>query len=181
MSPAARDVSVVPAVWTTMSGDEAGTEALGVALARHLEPGDIVALSGPLGAGKTRLVAGIARGLEAAAHVRSPTFTLVNEYRGRLRLLHVDLYRLESREVAGLGLDEALDDAAVVVEWGERLPVSWWRDALRIAIEPEAGTRRRVRAEAGASRARTLLTAWSNAAGGGPDDRERSRDDRERL
>jgi tRNA threonylcarbamoyladenosine biosynthesis protein TsaE len=153
--------------WTLSSEDEAATEALGVSLAPHLAAGDVVALSGPLGAGKTRFVAGLARGLDVSAHVRSPTFTLVNEYRGRLRLLHVDLYRLESREVAGLGLDEALDDAVIVVEWGERLPVAWQRDALRVAIEAEGATRRRFKVEAEGERARALLAAWSNPGGDG--------------
>ena len=77
--------------WTPSSEDEAAIEALGASLAPHLAAGDVVTLSGPLGAGKTRFVAGLARGLQVSAHVRSPTFTLVNEYRGRLRLLHVDL------------------------------------------------------------------------------------------
>jgi len=165
VSPAGSEVSTNPAVWTATSGDEAATEALGERLAPLLEPGDVVALSGPLGAGKTRWVAGLARGLEAPAHVRSPTFTLVNEYRGRIRLLHVDLYRLETREVADLGLDENLDQAAIVVEWGEKLPASWWRDCLRIRIELEGESQRRFYVEAEGDRARALLAAWFRAAG----------------
>lgn len=153
--------------WATTSTDERSTEALGTALASVLAPGDIVALSGPLGAGKTRFVAGVARGLAAAARVRSPTFTLVNEYRGRLRLLHVDLYRLEQREVGPLGLEEALDDAAIVVEWGEKLPADWWRSALRIRFEPTGETQRRLTAHADGARARQLLADWSRVLGAG--------------
>jgi tRNA threonylcarbamoyladenosine biosynthesis protein TsaE len=151
--------------WTATSSDEASTERLGAALATALEPGDIVALTGPLGAGKTRFVVGLARGLAAAARVRSPTFTLINEYRGRIRLMHVDLYRLDDREVGPLGLEEALEDAAVVVEWGEKLPVDWRREALRIRFEAVGIGERRLTAEADGERARALLEQWSRAVG----------------
>src|SRR5438046_887525 len=103
-----------------VSRSEADTERLGETLAPRLEPGDLVALDGPLGAGKTRFVIGLARGLAARARVRSPTFTLVNEYHGRIPLMHVDLYRLAPAEVAGLALAEALADAALVVEWADK-------------------------------------------------------------
>jgi tRNA threonylcarbamoyladenosine biosynthesis protein TsaE len=73
------------------------TEALGEALAPALQAGDVVVLQGPLGGGKTRLVAGIVRGLGATGRARSPSFTLLHEYQGRLTLFHADLYRLEPR------------------------------------------------------------------------------------
>ncbi len=97
------------------------TQALGEALAGSLEPGDVVALTGELGAGKTTLVQGIARGLEVTAPVVSPTFTLVREYAGRLPVHHVDVYRLERlQDVIDLGFDEMVDSGGVtLVEWGD--------------------------------------------------------------
>jgi tRNA threonylcarbamoyladenosine biosynthesis protein TsaE len=103
--------------------DEDATRGYGEELAARLEAGDCVALVGGLGAGKTRLVQGIARGLGCDGEVSSPTFTLVNEVRGgRLPLFHLDLYRLGGeRELLDLGWDELLDEGAVVaVEWAER-------------------------------------------------------------
>ncbi len=99
------------------------TEALGESWGRAAERGLVIGLSGELGAGKTQLVKGLARGLGIAARVHSPTFTLVNEYSGgRLRLSHLDLYRLESREqIIGAGLEEYLQpDSVAVIEWAER-------------------------------------------------------------
>lgn len=144
------------------SGSPQETERLGESLAPHLETGDVIALSGPLGAGKTRFVAGLARGLEARGRVRSPTFTLVNEYRGRLPLIHLDLYRLDLVDPLELGLDEQRDEAALVVEWGERLPDWFLEDALHIEIAvPEPGADRRMfRARAARGRGRALLAAW---------------------
>lgn len=147
----------------------AETEALGRALAAALEPGDVVTLTGPLGAGKTRLVAGIAAGLGVSAHVRSPTFTLVNEYRGgRVPLFHLDLYRLESGETTGLGIEEMLETGALVVEWGERLPSALRRRSLAITLEPEGGDARRITAAADRDRGLALLEAWSRAADASP-------------
>jgi len=98
------------------------TEALGEDLGRRLRTGDLVLLSGELGAGKTTFVRGVARGAGSAAPVASPTFQLVRVYPGRLQLAHVDLYRIGSAvELRDLGLDELLDQGAVVVEWGEQL------------------------------------------------------------
>jgi tRNA threonylcarbamoyladenosine biosynthesis protein TsaE len=109
-------------------GDEAATRALGALLAAELAPAGVLLLEGELGAGKTVLAQGLARGLGVdPADVQSPTFTLVREHRGNdrrnLRLLHADLYRLEPWQVAELGLDELLAGPGVkVVEWADRLP-----------------------------------------------------------
>jgi tRNA threonylcarbamoyladenosine biosynthesis protein TsaE len=111
---------------TIVSRTEEETSAAGEQLARRLGTGAVVLLYGDLGAGKTAFVRGLARGLGApAGDVTSPTFTLVQEYHGRVTLHHVDLYRLEPAEVADLGLDELASGTAVVaIEWAER-----WHDA----------------------------------------------------
>lgn len=97
------------------------TRAIGAALAPLLQPGDALALTGELGAGKTTLVQGLARGLGFGGAVVSPTFTLVREYRGRLTVYHVDVYRLDRiQDVMDLGFEEMLDgDGVLVVEWGD--------------------------------------------------------------
>jgi tRNA threonylcarbamoyladenosine biosynthesis protein TsaE len=102
---------------------ETETGAAGSALAADLSPGDVLLLTGDLGAGKTAFVRGVAAGLGIdPGEVSSPTFTLIQEYRGgRLTLHHIDLYRLTPREVDDLGLDELVDGGGVVaVEWPER-------------------------------------------------------------
>lgn len=139
------------------------TERLGAAFVPALRAGDVLALSGELGAGKTRFVAGLARGLNPRAHVRSPSFTLVNEYPGPLTLYHLDLYRLGTGEVDGLGLEEYAEQGALVVEWGERLPARWLADALMLAFAAGDGDERTIEASLPAPdsvRARELLAAW---------------------
>ena len=119
--------------------DEAATERLGRALAAQLRAGDAVALFGTLGAGKTTLARGVLRGLGFAGDVASPTFPIVQVYETQPPLWHVDLYRIERpAELAELGLDEARLDAAMLIEWPERLP-RLWPDALRLslAIRPD--------------------------------------------
>ena len=109
---------------TFISHSPAETEALGESFGRTAKHGLVVALSGELGAGKTQLVKGLARGLGITARVHSPTFTLVNQYAGgRLRLFHLDLYRLESSaQILAAGLEEFLQpDGVAVVEWAERI------------------------------------------------------------
>ncbi|HSS92568.1 MAG TPA: tRNA (adenosine(37)-N6)-threonylcarbamoyltransferase complex ATPase subunit type 1 TsaE [Candidatus Dormibacteraeota bacterium] len=123
----------------------AETEAAGERLGRRLRKGDLVLLTGELGAGKTTFVRGVARGSGSTAPVASPTFQLVRIYPGRLQLAHVDLYRLESQDGLGdLGLEELLDAGAVVVEWGERIDSD---EAALISIEHLGGDRRRLRVE----------------------------------
>ena len=109
---------------TFISHSPAETESLGEQWGRAAQRGWVFALSGDLGAGKTQLVRGLARGLDITARVHSPTFTLVNEYAGgRLPLFHLDLYRLETLEqIHGAGLDDFLQpDGVAVIEWAERL------------------------------------------------------------
>lgn len=105
---------------------EAETISFGERLAAQLEPGAVVLLIGNLGAGKTTLAKGIAKGLGAAQpeEVSSPTFTLIHEYGEPAKVYHIDLYRLdEEKQVAGLGLEEVFESGAVsLIEWGERFP-----------------------------------------------------------
>ena len=142
------------------------TERLGEALAAALCAGDVIVLTGPLGAGKTRLVAGLARGLGVAARVRSPSFTLLNEYRGTLALHHLDLYRLEGADTDGLGLEEVVEEGVLVAEWGEKLP-GWLRaDALVLRFEVLGESERAVTAEAVGPRGLALLEAWRGLPAG---------------
>ena len=123
--------------YRTNSAEE--TEALGRRLAARLDVGDLVALEGELGAGKTVLVRGIASGLGLADErmVSSPTYVLVQEYPGTVTVFHVDLYRVRggAEEVADLALPEMLAEGVVLVEWAERaggaLPRPHWRVAIR--------------------------------------------------
>ena len=117
--------------------DEAATARLGAALARDLRAGEAVCLSGPLGAGKSTLARALIRALTTPAEdVPSPTFTLVQFYEGPgLKIAHFDLYRLTSSgEAYEIGLDEALDDGAAVIEWPERLQGRLPADRLDIEI-----------------------------------------------
>jgi len=127
----------------TGSPDE--TEAAAARLARHVRLGDLVLLSGQMGAGKTTFVRGLARGMGASGDVMSPTFQLVRIYPGPIVLAHVDLYRVaDARDLADVGLDELLDQGAVVVEWGDRLPAA---DAIRVTLEVLDRDRRRLTIE----------------------------------
>ena len=134
---------------TFISHSPAETEALGEQWGRAAQRGWVFALSGELGAGKTQLVRGIARGLGVPGRVHSPTFTLVNEYSGgRLPLFHLDLYRLDTPEqIHGAGLDDYLQsDGVTVIEWAERMldretPLTKLR---RVRIETVDETGRRI-------------------------------------
>jgi tRNA threonylcarbamoyladenosine biosynthesis protein TsaE len=112
------------------------TEAFGSALAAQLRAGDVVALFGDLGAGKTTLTRGLLNGLGFDGDVGSPTFPIVQTYEDlSVPLWHVDLYRIEERsEIEELALDEALQDAALVIEWPERLGDRLWAHALRLHL-----------------------------------------------
>ncbi len=114
------------------------TEAIGAAVGRRLRAGDVLALSGDLGAGKTCFVRGLARGLNIRGPVASPTFVLINEHRGRVRLYHVDLYRIHDPiEAAEIGIEELLpsEDGVTAIEWAERIDEWIPAEAVRIRIE----------------------------------------------
>jgi tRNA threonylcarbamoyladenosine biosynthesis protein TsaE len=143
----------------TASPEETGQ--LGAGLASALGAGDVLSLTGPLGGGKTCFVAGLARGLGCTGRVRSPSFTLVNEYGGEIPLLHLDLYRLEGSEADGLGLDEGLERGVLAVEWGEKLPAYLRTEALTLAFEIRSERARVIRATASGTRGLALLAAWS--------------------
>ncbi|MFM9978073.1 MAG: tRNA (adenosine(37)-N6)-threonylcarbamoyltransferase complex ATPase subunit type 1 TsaE [Sphingomonadaceae bacterium] len=125
--------------------DVAQTEAAGAALAAVAQIGDVIALSGPLGAGKTALARGFIRALGFNGDVPSPTFALVVPYAPpevRTPVTHVDLYRIEDQdEFAELGLDEARATSILLVEWPERLRSRLWTDALQISLAPEGSGR----------------------------------------
>ena len=133
-------------VLTVQTDSSAGTERLGAAVGERIDAGMCVCLTGPLGAGKTVLVAGLCRGLGVTDAVVSPTFILLETFRGRLPVAHVDLYRLEhERELDEIGVFDYLGtDTVLVAEWGERSPHLLAAADLAITIDPAGGDRRRV-------------------------------------
>jgi tRNA threonylcarbamoyladenosine biosynthesis protein TsaE len=131
-----------------LDGAEA-TEAFGRRLAGALRSGDVVALYGDLGAGKTTLARGVLRGLGFEGDVASPTFPIVQPYDHLSPpVWHVDLYRIEdAAEIEELALDEALEDAALIVEWPERLGAALWPHALRLVLRRQGEGARALTAE----------------------------------
>lgn len=165
---------VVPPPVTASSDSPDRTRAIGAALALHLEPGDVVLLSGDLGAGKTVLVQGIAAGLGVEDPVTSPTFALLHEHQGAaLRLLHADAWRLASpAEAVDLALAEEVDDGrtALVVEWGELVVTALPGDHLRIVLGGGRGDDDRMirlflEGQSWQARRRSLLAALDTAGG----------------
>jgi tRNA threonylcarbamoyladenosine biosynthesis protein TsaE len=149
---------------TSSSPEE--TERAGAALGRCVEAGDVIGLIGDLGAGKTLLVQGIARGLGVPPDIRvtSPTFTIVNEYHGgRLILYHADLYRIERfRELEEIGLDEICrrGEGVVCVEWSDRFDVLG-RDVLHIGLRVRGDQERRLEFQGTGARSRALADRWA--------------------
>ncbi len=139
----------------------AATRRLGRLLGAALEAGDFVALSGELGTGKTALVKAIAEGAGVPEEATSPTFALVNVYRGRLPLQHLDLYRLSGpAELFALGFDDLLaEPAATVCEWAEKAAAALPEDRLEIALEHAGPRSRKARLSATGPRGERLLTA----------------------
>ncbi len=140
-------VEVVPGELTVpvpqVLPDLAATRALGARLAQHLRAGDLVVLSGPLGAGKTSLTQGIGAAMGVRGAVTSPTFVLARTHRGQVPLLHVDAYRLREAgarfDLDDLDLDAALEDAVTVVEWGEGLAASLTDSWVEVHLERPTG------------------------------------------
>lgn len=132
-----------PVTIRTASPEETGS--LGERLGSLLVAGDLVSLRGDLGSGKTVLVGGICASLGCAERVKSPSFVLVREYRGRAPVFHIDLYRLNGpEEWDGLGIDDRMEEAITLVEWGDRLGEILPPSALEVAIELGEGERDRL-------------------------------------
>ena len=133
---------------STISNSAEETIAHGHAIAATLRRGDVLALCGDLGAGKTHFVKGLAAGLGATASVTSPTFTLIHEYRGpRVNVYHVDLYRVDTpRQLETLGLDDLIaENSVLLLEWGEKFQRFVDERDVEIQIERLGETERRVR------------------------------------
>jgi tRNA threonylcarbamoyladenosine biosynthesis protein TsaE len=159
-----------PAAGTLVSDSLERTRAIGRALGSEAAPGTFIALVGPLGAGKTQLAKGVAEGLGVTSIVNSPTFILMNEHPGRLRLFHIDAYRLGDPEeafAAGL-IDERQGEGVTVLEWADRL-AGWLPDErLEIELVPveRLEERRRLRWTAhGTQHEHLAATALDGAAG----------------
>lgn len=136
------------------------TRALGERLGAALEPGDVVLLSGELGAGKTVFVQGMATGAGFEGSVSSKSFVLLGEYPGRVMLYHADLYRLDEPEmVEDLGIDELVTDGAVAVEWPERADGRLPGEHLLVRFEIEGVDERKLRVEPVGERAKRLAEA----------------------
>jgi tRNA threonylcarbamoyladenosine biosynthesis protein TsaE len=138
--------------------DVQATLNVGRELGALLRAGDKIALRGTLGAGKTTLARGILEGLGYRGEVPSPTFAIVQPYEPpetRIPVAHVDLYRIEDpEEIPELGLEDSLVDGAMIVEWPDRMPDSFWRDALNMDLEITGEGNRRLTWNAG--------NAWNN-------------------
>jgi tRNA threonylcarbamoyladenosine biosynthesis protein TsaE len=121
---------------TLTTNGAAETEAIGEAIGSQLRLGDLVVLSGDLGAGKTTFTKGLARALGIEQRVTSPTFTIVQEYDGRLPVAHVDVYRLERiQELYDFGFEELLEERVTVVEWGDAIALVLPHDRVNVRIE----------------------------------------------
>ena len=150
---------------TLRSGDADTTRRLASALGRLAEPGDVLLLQGELGAGKTTFTQGFAVGAGSDELVNSPTFVLVNEYRGRVRVYHADLYRLDSpEEVAALDLGNASRDGVLVVEWPERGAALLPESHLLVQIEHAGGDERVLTLVPRGARAQRLVRALAASA-----------------
>ncbi|HNS15064.1 MAG TPA: tRNA (adenosine(37)-N6)-threonylcarbamoyltransferase complex ATPase subunit type 1 TsaE [Syntrophorhabdaceae bacterium] len=117
---------------------------IGERIGKEAKRGDLYAIYGELGTGKTQLVKGIARGLgiQDWQYVASPSFTIMNVYEGDLTLCHVDLYRLEGYDIESLNIEEYLEEGIVAVEWAER--GAWWNGAVKVYIDAVSEGERRI-------------------------------------
>ncbi len=143
---------------TRESATPSATRRFGERIGRMLRAGDVVLLSGELGAGKTVLAQGIGRGLGVTDPIKSSSFVIQNEYEGRLRLFHADLYRLEDpAQVAELALDELAADGVLVIEWPERAPDELPAEHLMVHLEYGTAHTRRIAVSAQGARYEELL------------------------
>jgi len=152
---------------TLRSASPEETRAIGERLAPLLDAGDVLLLSGELGAGKTTFVQGLARGLGYDGSVSSKSFVIMGEYAGRVRLYHADLYRLEDAEqVWELGLEEISRDGVLVVEWPERAPEILPEEHLMVHFQVVSEDSRELSLEPRGARAEEIAAAMSQAVSG---------------
>jgi tRNA threonylcarbamoyladenosine biosynthesis protein TsaE len=158
----------MPAAFAFDTVSRDATEALGEALAPLLAAGDVLVLSGDLGAGKTQLTKGIARGLGVEEPVTSPTFNLLLVHEGRIPLYHFDLYRLEiAEQLEDLDYWGTLEaDGVSVVEWGDRFADAIPADGVTVRIHITDDDARRLQLEPLGARGEALAAAWVAAAAG---------------
>ena len=130
------------------TNSERETIMVGEQIARHLKPGDIVALSGDLGAGKTTLVKGIAKGLGVKnyRYVNSPSFTIVKEYKGKVPLFHFDVYRLDNlKDIEDIGYEDYLArDSVVVIEWSNKMTRILPKKHLDVSLKISGRSKRKM-------------------------------------
>ncbi len=151
-------------IWEQTWASETETDHAGQKLAALLQPGDVVALVGDLGAGKTRFVQAVAKGLGVSDElVHSPTFTLIHEYPGRFPLRHCDAYRLrQPEEFADLGLDELFgEDGVAFVEWADRVTADLPRDHLTVELAVAGASTRRAKFTATGRRSSEIVRQLS--------------------
>ena len=151
--------AMTSSILSILSSSPEETQILGFHLGELSEPGDIYVLTGKLGAGKTTLTQGIARGLGIRENVMSPSFVLIRELKGRLPLYHIDLYRLDKiEEITELGLDDYLYGQGVsVIEWGEKAGDALPEENLRIELRYMSDNEREINFKANGTRYRKLL------------------------
>ncbi len=127
-----------------ISNGPSETLDIGETIARRAKAGELYAIYGELGAGKTQLVKGIARGMGIPdwAYVVSPSFTIMNIYEGDMTLCHVDLYRLEDGDLSCLNIEEFLEGGIAAIEWAER--GRWWKGAIEVHIEISGEMERKI-------------------------------------
>lgn len=149
-----------------ISHSEAQTRRFGARLGELLQGGEVIALQGALGSGKTRWVQGLAQGLQVREPVTSPTFTLINEYYGRHTLYHIDMYRItQLAEALDLGLEDYLyGEGVCVIEWAERIAAALPRDHLWITLYHLDETKRRIVMHAAGDRHLKLLKEFQRLA-----------------
>jgi len=123
-------------VMKLISRSESDTFEIGRKIGAALSGGEKLLLIGDLGAGKTVMARGIAKGAGSNDEVSSPTYVIEKIYRGRIQIRHIDLYRIEKREIYSLDLD-ALENAsdAIMIEWGDKLPISYRKDSIEVKID----------------------------------------------
>lgn len=153
---------------TIATSSSGATRRAGVALGRIISAGDIVVLTGDLGAGKTVIAKGVAEGLDVAGEVTSPTFNILLVHAGRVELAHFDLYRLDREaQLEDIDFWGVLEGgAACLIEWGDRFPGALPQDVLTVSLAITGDMERAIRVEASGPRSAELESVWAEECRG---------------